>query len=268
MKYFLLIFLIGFSFNIYSAENFYDLTAIKINGDTLRFSELKGKRIMFVNVASKCGYTPQYKDLQTLYSQYGGDKFEIIGFPANNFNNQEPGSDEDIEDFCTEKYGVTFTMMSKISVVGSNMHPVYQWLTKKEKNGVVDQEVLWNFQKYLVDEKGQLVGIYGSQDNPLKKEIVDWVKNYSDINDEIIPMNLDIYPNPTDNFIYITLPDVNGIKFEDQELYIFNSNYELIYSEKINLESKNNVKIDVSKLNSGVYFLKCATFSKFFVKVR
>jgi len=159
-------------------------------------------------------------------------------------------------------------MMSKISVVGADMHPVYQWLTKMEKNGVVNQAVLWNFQKYLVDEKGQLVGIYGSQDNPMRKDIVDWVTKYTDIDDEKNTMNLDIYPNPADNFIYITIPDLNGIKFEDQELYIFNSNSELIYSEKINLESKNNVKIDISKLNSGVYFLKCATFSKFFVKVR
>jgi glutathione peroxidase len=132
---------------------------------------------MIVNTASKCGFTPQYEQLQALYKEYGGDGFVIIGFPANNFLSQEPGTNEEIKEFCTSKYSVTFPMMGKISVKGSDMHPLYKWLTEKSLNGVMDSDVKWNFQKYLVDEKGSLISVIPPKESPLSEQIVKWIKN-------------------------------------------------------------------------------------------
>jgi glutathione peroxidase len=133
--------------------------------------------VLVVNTASKCGFTPQYEGLEKLYETYGGDKFTIIGFPANNFANQEPGTDKEIATFCEKNYGVSFPMMSKISVKGDDMAPLYQWLTSKNKNGVKDSEVKWNFQKYLIDEDGQLVDVLLSKVKPDDPVIVEWIKN-------------------------------------------------------------------------------------------
>ena len=154
---------------------FYELSARKINGDTLNFSELKGKKVLIVNTASECGLTPQYEELQELFDKYGGNSFTIIGFPANNFMKQEPGTDEEIEEFCTVNFGVTFQMMSKISVKGKDMHPVYQWLTQKEKNGVLDSKISWNFQKYLIDESGSFADMVKSKVSPMSEPIVSWI---------------------------------------------------------------------------------------------
>ncbi|MBL7473211.1 glutathione peroxidase [Robertkochia sediminum] len=146
-----------------------------INGETFRFADLKGKKVMVVNTASKCGLTPQYEHLQALYDTYGGEEFVIVGFPANNFGNQEPGTNEDIAEFCQLNYGVSFPMMSKISVKGDDMHPVYQFLTKKSENGYADSEVQWNFQKYLIDASGQLVAVIDPQTLPNDQKIIDWI---------------------------------------------------------------------------------------------
>ncbi len=154
---------------------FYDYVVKDIDGKEFRLKELKGKKVMVVNTASKCGFTPQYEQLQELYTQFGGEKFVIIGFPANNFMSQEPGSNEQIREFCTSKFDVTFPMMSKISVKGDDIDPLYQWLTRKELNGVVDSEVKWNFQKYLVDDKGTLVRVVPSKESPMSEEIVGWI---------------------------------------------------------------------------------------------
>src|SRR5210317_2154929 len=127
--------------------SFYDFTVKDISGEDYPLSQLKGKKVLVVNTASKCGFTPQYKGLQELYDKYGSEDFMIIGFPANNFMRQEPGSDEEIATFCSVNYGVTFPMMSKISVKGDDQHPVYRWLTSKSENGVENSKVSWNFQK-------------------------------------------------------------------------------------------------------------------------
>ena len=156
-------------------KSFYDFKVTTIDGKEFDFSTLKGKKVLIVNTASKCGNTPQYSDLEKLYKMYGGDKFVIIGFPANNFLFQEPGNNEEIKEFCTRNYGVTFPMMSKISVKGKDIHPLYLWLTKKEYNGVMDSDVKWNFQKYLIDESGNIVKVILPKTNPMDKEIVDWV---------------------------------------------------------------------------------------------
>ena len=156
-------------------KNFYDFKVTTIDGKEFDFSSLKGKKVMIVNTASKCGNTPQYADLEKLYKMYGGDKFVIIGFPANNFLFQEPGSNDEIKEFCTRNYGVTFPMMAKISVKGKNIHPLYVWLTKKEYNGTLDSDVKWNFQKYLIDENGHIVKVIAPKTKPMDDEIVNWI---------------------------------------------------------------------------------------------
>ncbi len=156
-------------------KTLYDFTVETIAGEEFPLSKLKGKKVMVVNTASKCGLTPQYEILEKLYRQYKGRNFIIIGFPANNFMNQEPGSNAEIMDFCTQNYGVSFPMMSKISVKGSDIHPLYKWLTKKSENGVVDADVTWNFQKFLIDEEGHVVKSISPREKPDSDEIVNWI---------------------------------------------------------------------------------------------
>jgi len=156
---------------------FYDFKVKTLEGETFDFATLKGKKVMIVNTASKCGYTPQYKDLEELYKKHGGENFVIIGFPANNFLWQEPGTAEEIREFCTRNYGVSFPMMEKISVKGKDIHPVYQWLTQKSKNGVMDSDVKWNFQKYLIDEKGNLKEVMYSKENPLSEKVTAFLSS-------------------------------------------------------------------------------------------
>lgn len=142
-----------------------------IDGDKLMLAEFKGKKILIVNTASKCGFTPQYADLQKLHELYG-DKVTILGFPANNFLSQEPGSNDEIALFCKENYGVSFQMFSKLSVKGTDQSELYKWLSTKDLNGWNDTAPNWNFCKYLIDEDGQLQKFYGSEINPLSDEIL------------------------------------------------------------------------------------------------
>ncbi|MCU0437210.1 MAG: glutathione peroxidase [Raineya sp.] len=152
-------------------KSFYDFKMEAIDGKTIDFSQYKGKKVLLVNVASKCGYTPQYEQLQALHEKYG-NKVTILGFPANNFGSQEPGTNEEIATFCKKNYGVTFQMFQKISVKGSDMHPLYKWLSDKSQNGWNDQAPSWNFCKYLVNEKGELVKFYGSGVDPIGDEML------------------------------------------------------------------------------------------------
>ncbi len=164
-----------FSTAVFSQKtSFYDFKVKTLEGDNFDLSSLKGKKVMVVNTASKCGYTPQYKELEEVYEKYG-DLLVIIGFPANNFMNQEPGTASDIRKFCTENYGVTFPVMQKISVKGDDMAPLYKWLTSKKENGVLDSEVKWNFQKYLIDENGNLVDVVYSKEKPDSDRILAWI---------------------------------------------------------------------------------------------
>jgi glutathione peroxidase len=133
-----------------------------------------------VNTASKCALSPQYRTLQDLYEKYGEHDFVVIGFPANNFANREPGTNAEIREYCTTKYGITFPMMAKISVKGEDIHPLYRWLTQKELNGFEDSSVSWNFQKYLVDEKGKLVGSLPPRTRPDTDRIISWIEGAVD----------------------------------------------------------------------------------------
>lgn len=159
------------------AKSFYDFKVKNIDGEDFNLASFKGKKVLVVNTASKCGFTPQYEDLQKLYDKYSSRGFVIIGFPANNFMNQEPGSEAEIKQFCTSNYSVTFPMMSKISVKGEDIHPLYVWLTQKEMNGKMDSKVKWNFQKYMIDENGNLVDVAFSKTNPMDDQIVNWIEN-------------------------------------------------------------------------------------------
>jgi len=147
-----------------------------LSGKTFDFSTLKGKKILVVNTASKCGYTRQYEQLEAIYKKYKDDNFVIVGFPANNFGSQEPGTNAEIATFCKVNYGVTFPMMSKISVKGSDINEVYQFLTQKAKNGLKDSNVEWNFQKYLLNEKGELEQVYLSGVKPNDEKIINWIE--------------------------------------------------------------------------------------------
>ena len=157
-------------------ENIFQFEVTDLSGEKFDFAALKGKKIMVVNTASECGLTPQYADLQKLYDAYKDKNFIIIGFPANNFGGQEPGSDQEIATFCRQNYGVTFPMMSKISVKGEDMHEVYHFLTEKSKNGLQNSEVEWNFQKYLLNENGELVRVVEPKILPTDPSIISWIE--------------------------------------------------------------------------------------------
>jgi glutathione peroxidase len=157
------------------SESIHQFTTNDLSGKDFDLESLKGKKAMIVNTASKCGLTPQYKQLQAMYETYKPEGFIIIGFPANNFMAQEPGSDTEIADFCEANYGVTFPMMSKINVVGEEMDPIYKFLTQKEKNGVMDSKVTWNFQKYLLNEEGILEKVIDPRTSPDDSEVIDWI---------------------------------------------------------------------------------------------
>lgn len=156
-------------------ESIHQFKVTDLYGKEFDFATLKGKKILIVNTASECGLTPQYKDLEAIYSKYKDKNFVIVGFPANNFGGQEPGSNQEIAKFCQMNYGVSFPMMGKISVKGNDMHPLYQFLTQKNKNGLQDSEVEWNFQKYLLDENGHLVKVLSPRVLPTDDAIVLWI---------------------------------------------------------------------------------------------
>lgn len=156
-------------------KTLYDFEINGLDGQPFDLSSLKGKKVLIVNTASECGLTPQYEQLQELYEAHGGEHFEIIGFPSNDFGAQEPGTNTEIAAFCQKNYGVTFPMMEKIAVKGNEIHPIYAWLTRKSENGVSDYEVKWNFHKFLIDEEGHLEKEVQPQTLPIDEEITSWV---------------------------------------------------------------------------------------------
>ena len=158
------------STEITNASSIHSFTVKALDGGTINFANYKGKKILIVNTASECGYTPQYKALQELYEKYK-TKLVIVGFPANNFGGQEPGTNTEIKTFCEKNYGVTFPMAEKISVKGNDMAPIYKWLTNKTENGVLDAEIKWNFNKFLLNENGHIIAKFDSGTEPMSEEI-------------------------------------------------------------------------------------------------
>src|SRR5580704_16020804 len=153
----------------------HDFKVPGLDGNTIDLSTYKGKKILIVNTASKCGFTPQYADLEKLYEKYK-DKLVIIGFPANNFAHQEPGTNTEIKEFCTKNFGVSFPMAEKVDVVGDNIHPLFKYLTDEAKKlGTPDPVIKWNFTKFLVDENGKLIAVFPSKVTPMSEEITKYL---------------------------------------------------------------------------------------------
>lgn len=156
----------------------YDFSMKNIDGQDIKLDAYKGKVVMIVNVASKCGYTPQYEGLETIYKKYKDQGFEVLGFPANNFMGQEPGTEKEIKEFCSTKYGVTFPMFAKISVTGADQHPLYTFLTSKQSNPEFGGDISWNFNKFLLDRNGKVVARFGSKDKPEDAAVIGAVEKY------------------------------------------------------------------------------------------
>jgi glutathione peroxidase len=174
MRNILLLAIFMLSTIISNAENpvtLHNFVVEDIEGNEFNLAQFEGKKVLVVNTASKCGLTPQYKDLEELFQKYKDQNFVIVGFPANNFAKQEPGTNDEIAEFCERNYGVSFPMMSKISVKGDDIHPIYAWLTSK-----MNTNVSWNFQKFLIDEKGEVVGVYSPKTKPLSEKITSWIE--------------------------------------------------------------------------------------------
>ncbi len=165
-----------FSFGVRAQKSFYDFTVTTLEGEEFPFSQLKGKKVMVVNTASKCGLTPQYEALEALYKKYADQGFVIIAFPSNNFFSQEPGNAQEIRTFCTRNYGVTFPVMAKVNVKGKEKAPLYRWLTEKAQNGLKSSRVRWNFQKYLIGEEGKLEKVIYPRTKPDDPEIIEWIE--------------------------------------------------------------------------------------------
>ena len=174
MKHILVIIMILTSTLSQAKESFYDIKLNDINGKQIDLKSFEDKYILFVNVASKCGFTSQYTDLEKLHQQYQND-LVVIGLPCNQFGGQEPGDAEEIKNFCSSNYGVTFIISEKIEVKGEGMHPLYQWLTQKELNGKKSSTVKWNFQKYIVDKNGELLNYFYSMTSPLSNKITSLI---------------------------------------------------------------------------------------------
>ena len=158
------------------ATSFYDYKMTDINGKTFDMSELKGKKVLLVNTATQCGFTSQFSAMEELYEDYKDKNFVVIAIPSNDFADKEPGSNEEIKSYVEKNYGVTFPVMAKTSVKGDDENPLYKWLTSKELNGVMDTKVAWNYQKYMIDENGKLVGVVEPKESPSSDKVIEWLK--------------------------------------------------------------------------------------------
>jgi glutathione peroxidase len=238
-------------------KTFHDFKVKKIDGDSMDFSILAGKKVLVVNTASYCGYTDQYTNLQNLYEDYGPDNFTIIAFPSNDFNNQEPGSDEDILNFCTSSYGITFPLMSKIHVKGVNIHPVYKWLSDGNENGVRSEPVMWNFQKYLIDEQGRWVDMIPTQTNPESAVIINWITNNNALSPSADGKTLQyqIYPSPLQRGQYLHI-DCQNIGRAQLGIQVINALGRVLFSEEKEVEEKSAcLRFDPRISEPGLYFV-------------
>ena len=176
IKIFPLIFTFLISFSVLAQhKTFFDFSAKTIDGDEFDFASLKGKKVLVVNTATKCSLSPQLKRLQELYEEYGGDDFEILAFPCNDFGKQEPGTNKEIKEVCESKYGISFQLMEKVNIKGDDCHPIYHWLTTSEENGSLQAKVTWNYQKFLIDENGEVVDALSPISSPNGNRIIEWL---------------------------------------------------------------------------------------------
>ncbi len=235
-------------------ETFHDFSAITINGDTLDFATLAGKKVLVVNTASFCAYTPQYAELEQLFQLYGDSTFTILGFPCNDFGGQEPGDETQIDSFCTNTYGVTFQMMKKISITAVDTAEVYKWLQLQSRNGVMDAPVLWNFYKFMIDEAGNWHDYKPSAVSPLDTSIVNWILSPSvlQVSENNPDLNVDVFPNPANDLLHISMSANSRAHISlvgiDGRLY---SKFE---ADAVNIN--NRMSMPTTKLANGIYFVK------------
>ncbi|MBL4657777.1 MAG: T9SS type A sorting domain-containing protein [Flavobacteriales bacterium] len=247
-----------FSLNtLAQTETLHDFTATTILGESYDFSTLAGKRVLIVNTATLCAFTPQYDDLQQLYSQYDTTTFEIIGFPANDFMNQEPDDDSTINGFCTGVYGVTFQMMSKIAVTGSKMPEIYKWLTQQSRNGVMDANVTWNFQKFMIDEFGRLIDTVSPGVSPLTAKITNWLDQpvmtgIESDNQKVVDLSL--FPNPASGIVNLELEFKNPSAVEISLFSLTGELLENLYNGQITNEFQ--FTYNTENLDKGIYFIR------------
>lgn len=158
-------------------SKFYDFSLTSLQGESIDFEQFKGKKVLIVNTASECGFTPQYEQLEELHETFGGHNLVILGIPSDDLGGQEPGNEEQIYDFCSTNYGVTFLMTEKMKVKGADCHELYRWLTDATENGIGDFEVTWNFQKFMIDESGNVVNSIAPATSPIDEQILHWIKH-------------------------------------------------------------------------------------------
>ncbi|HNR18896.1 MAG TPA: T9SS type A sorting domain-containing protein [Bacteroidia bacterium] len=238
-------------------QTFHDFWGITILGDTISFSQWAGKKLLVVNTASYCGYTPQFDDLQALDSTYGAYNFEVIGFPCNDFGHQDPGDDSTINNFCTGIYGVQFQMMSKVFIAVPDTAECYKWLQWQSLNGVADAQVTWNFHKFCIDEAGGWVAHHPSQTLPFDTAIVNWILNTPPVATGIKnDSNADYFTllkNPTDNGFTI---EANLKNAESITVDVIGYNGNIVSSKGFNLNAGINYIEPDAVLTKGVYFIK------------
>jgi glutathione peroxidase len=254
---------------LFAQQNFHSYSAETILGDTISLSNYYGKKVMVVNTASFCGYTPQFAQLEQLYLQYQSNNFEIIGFPCNNFGNQDPHSDSAIFEFCTDNYNVTFQMMSRVDIVVGDTAPVYKWLQRSDLNGVEDVSVAWNFNKFLIDEQGNWVEHYLSQTLPNDSAIVNWILSPPPVLTNVAHQNQvnSVTLTQTQHSISIS---GDFVESNNINVFIYDLSGKELYSY-LN-QTKNSLKsLSINDLNNGLYFAKImsgnfVTTKKFIVR--
>ncbi len=165
-----------FTVNAQQSTSIYDYKLTDINGNTFDMSELKGKKVLLVNTATQCGFTPQFSEMEKLYENYKDKNFVVVAIPSNDFGNKEPGSNEEIKNYVEKHYDVSFPVMAKTSVTGNDENPLYKWLTSKDLNGEMDTKVAWNYQKYMIDEDGKIVGIVEPKESPSSEKVINWLE--------------------------------------------------------------------------------------------
>ncbi len=251
----------GLGLSAQSTATFHDYSAATIDHDTISMGRYYGKKVMVVNTASFCAYTPQFADLESLYTNYKQYGFEIIGFPCNDFGNQDPHSDSTIEQFCTSNYDVTFQMMSKVATISSDTAPVYKWLQRADLNGVSNAHVAWNFNKFLIDEAGHWVRYYNQNTLPNDPAIISWITDsasvVSGINEPKKANLIEMKSANPGSTINLT---VKTDAAQDLTIGLYSSDGRLTASIFRGMAtSGRTINFDASAFNSGIYFVKVAT---------
>lgn len=252
IKYFFLLLFISTS--CFAQETFYNFQALTIDSNIISMSQYAGKKVMVVNTASYCGFTPQYADLEQLYQQYHQYNFEIIGFPCNDFGSQEPGNDQQIDSFCTASYAVTFQMMHKVAIISTDTVEVYKWLQLASRNGVADAPVTWNFNKFLIDESGHWVAHYDSPVSPLATVITNWIMSPAAIekNNSVLS-SVYLSGNPVTDFIKLNVVPQTASPIR---IRLFSTDGRLA-ADLFNgvIAGKTELNFSTEELQNGIYFL-------------